>query len=127
MRITKAIKQKLRPLDEEEMNLRESLISSRTIGAILSSGIYPKETWKEIHHSRFKTAIANRWVLGFPHRVIDMVQIGVFDKILEKQEKLETKALMANYMNLSHLSEIERIQMSGISLDPPFPIRVPED
>jgi hypothetical protein len=63
------------------------------------------------------TEIANRWMLGWPQRVADLLEAGQFLPALIAQEKAEREAL-AQPGN-AHLARHEISQLYGLTMEPP--------
>ena len=61
--------------------------------------------------------IANRWALGWPQGVKDLVQANQYLEALTRQEQEERKALARTDMN--HLSSWEKVEEMGLSQSPP--------
>ncbi len=61
--------------------------------------------------------IANRWALGWPKRVAELIEMGIYLEVLTNQEQQEREALSQPGMN--HLARHEIVQEMGLSLAPP--------
>lgn len=63
--------------------------------------------------------IANRWALGWPKTVKELIRLDQYLDALERQEEKEREVL-SNPGN-SHLARHEIVQEYGLSLSPPTP------
>lgn len=79
---------------------------------------YPDDVRREVL-SRSQTAreIANRWMLGWPHRVKALFEANEYLIVLEMQTEQEEKAKADPY--LTHLSSWEKAKEWGLPLSPP--------
>lgn len=81
---------------------------------------YPPAIRREIAQlGRIGTAIANRWMLGWPERVKALIAAGQYLPALTAQHEAELDALAENAENW--LSEMEKVQLAGLSLECPLP------
>lgn len=62
--------------------------------------------------------IANRWMMGWPKRVVKLLVEDMYEEVFEYQ-LLQEQDVIARASNLSHLAPIEIVVMSGLSLEPP--------
>ena len=62
--------------------------------------------------------IANRWMMGWPKRVVKLLVEDMYEEVFEYQLLQEQDAI-ARASNLSHLAPMEIVVMSGLSLEPP--------
>lgn len=63
-------------------------------------------------------SIANRWMMGWPARVVELMKAGTYLGLLEAQVDQE-KEILANEADLRHLSRHEILQMYEIRESPP--------
>jgi hypothetical protein len=63
------------------------------------------------------TEIANRWALGWPKAVKELIQAGQYLEALKSQEQQERDVL--SRPGLSHLAQHEILQEYGLSQSPP--------
>ena len=63
--------------------------------------------------------IANRWMLGWPKTVKDLIALGEYLEALKYQEEREIKVKLDNSMN--HLSSWEKNEVMGLTAAPPTP------
>lgn len=79
---------------------------------------YPPAIRMEIGQmGRIATDIANRWMLGWPKRVEKLIQTGEYLPALREQRELEVDVLVEN--RDTHLTETEKVQLAGLSLECP--------
>ena len=62
--------------------------------------------------------IANRWMMGWPKRVVKLLVEDMYEEVFEYQ-LLQEQDVIARASNLSHLAPLEIVVMSGLSLEPP--------
>ena len=62
--------------------------------------------------------IANRWMMGWPKRVVKLLVEDMYEEVFEYQLLQEQDAI-ARASNLSHLAPMEIVVVSGLSLEPP--------
>lgn len=62
--------------------------------------------------------IANRWMIGWPKRVVKLLIEDMYEGTFQYQ-LLQEQDVIARASNLSHLAPMEIIVMSGLSLEPP--------
>lgn len=63
--------------------------------------------------------IANRWMLGWPQTVKDLIRSGEYLAALKEQEEQEIKVKLDSSMN--HLSSWEKNEVMGLNAAPPAP------
>ena len=81
--------------------------------------IYPDEVREMILESGpTGIEIANRWMIGWPKRVVNLLIQDMYEGTFQHQLIQEQDAI-ARAANLSHLAPLEIIVMSGLSLEPP--------
>ena len=86
--------------------------------AIYKPTQYPKEVLAKLRlMPQLAVEIANRWALGWPETVAELVQAGIYLEVLTNQEQQEREALTQPGMN--HLARHEIVQEMGLSLAPP--------
>lgn len=87
--------------------------------------LYMREQYGESTATRVETmgsiavAIANRWALGWPERVMAMLTSGRYLRALLEQAEREKDVLACEYA--PHLARIEILQLHGVSLAPREP------
>jgi hypothetical protein len=62
--------------------------------------------------------IANRWMMGWPKRVVKLLVQDMYEEVFEYQ-LLQEQDVIARASNLSHLAPMEIVVMAGLSLEPP--------
>jgi hypothetical protein len=62
--------------------------------------------------------IANRWMMGWPKRVVSLIIQDMYEDVFQHQLLQEQDAI-ARASNLSHLGSMEIVVMSGLNLEPP--------
>jgi hypothetical protein len=86
--------------------------------ALYNRDLYGKTTALKIEvMGRNAVAIANRWALGWPTTVMELLVDGRYLEVLGEQHERELDVICDTYM--PHLSETEILQMQGVSLSPP--------
>lgn len=88
--------------------------------ALYSPKMYPAPLQAELKAmSQTAIEIANRWALGWPQTVKDLIQSGEFLAALKEQEAQEIKVKLDSSLN--HLSSWEKSEVMGLSAAPPTP------
>jgi hypothetical protein len=81
---------------------------------------YPPEILREVRSiGRIGWQIADRWMLGWPERVQALINTHQYLPALRAQLEAELDALAENADNW--LSETEKVQLAGLSLECPLP------
>ena len=62
--------------------------------------------------------IANRWLMGWPKRVVKLLVQDMYEEVFQYQ-LLQEQDVIARASNLSRLAPMEIVVMSGLSLEPP--------
>jgi hypothetical protein len=87
--------------------------------SLYNPDIYPDQVRKEILESgQTGIEIANRWMIGWPKRVVKLLVQDMYEEVFQYQ-LLQEQDVIARASNLSHLAPMEIIVMSGLSLEPP--------
>ena len=87
--------------------------------SLYNADIYPDQVREMILESgQIGIEIANRWMVGWPKRVVNLLIEDMYEDVFQYQ-LLQEQDVMARASNLSHLAPIEVIVMSGLSLEPP--------
>lgn len=87
---------------------------------IVNEAAYPGAILAELKRSgRIKRQIANRWLLGWPGRVKELIKAGQYLQALEAQYQAELDALADNADPT--LAEHEKVELAGLSLECPLP------
>ena len=87
--------------------------------SLYNADIYPDEVREMILESgQIGIEIANRWMMGWPKRVVNLLIQDMYQDVFEHQ-LLQEQDVIARASNLSHLAPIEIVVMSGLSLEPP--------
>ena len=87
--------------------------------SLYNADIYPDQVREMILESgQIGIEIANRWMVGWPKRVVNLLIEDMYEDVFQYQ-LLQEQDVMARASNLSHLAPIEVIEMSGLSLEPP--------
>ena len=81
--------------------------------------IYPDQVREMILQSgEIGTEIANRWIMGWPKRVVNLLIQDMYEEVFQYQ-LLQEQDVIARASNLSHFAPMEIMVMSGLSLEPP--------
>ncbi|MDP2784900.1 MAG: hypothetical protein Q8O38_09970 [Sulfurimicrobium sp.] len=87
---------------------------------------YPQELRQAIGQmSDTAIEIANRWALGWPQSVKELIASGEYLDALKAQEREEIRVKLEP--GLSHLSSWEKAEMYGLSQSPPSPSTIQND
>ena len=87
--------------------------------AIYKPTQYPKEVLAKLRlMPQLAVEIANRWALGWPKRVAELIEMGIYLEVLTNQEQQEREALTTQ-PGMNHLARHEIVQEMGLSLAPP--------
>jgi hypothetical protein len=87
--------------------------------SLYKEDIYPDQVREMILQSgQIGIEIANRWMIGWPKRVVNLLIHDMYEDMFQHQLLQEQDAI-ARAFNLSHLAPIEVLVMSGLSLEPP--------
>lgn len=86
---------------------------------LYNSDIYPDQIREMLLQSgQIGIEIANRWMMGWPKRVVQLLVEDMYEGAFQYQ-LLQEEDVIARASNLSHLAPMEIIVMSGLSLEPP--------
>ena len=86
--------------------------------ALYSPKMYPTEIRGKINRMPLLAIeIANRWALGWPQAVKELIASGEYLEVLKNQEQQERAVLILPGMD--HLARHEKVQEYGLSLWPP--------
>lgn len=86
--------------------------------SLVNEKAYPPEIRREIERmGRIGWQIADRWMLGWPGRVKELIRTGEYLPVLQAQREAELDALAENADNSP--SETEKVQLAGLSLECP--------
>lgn len=86
--------------------------------SLYNADIYPDETRELILQSgQLGIEIANRWMIGWPKRVVNLIVQEAYEDAFEYQLLQEQDAI-ARASNLSSIASVE-VVVSGLSLEPP--------
>jgi len=87
--------------------------------SLYNADIYPDQVREMILQSgQIGIEIANRWMVGWPKRVVNLLIEDMYEDVFQYQ-LLQEQDVIARASNLSHLAPVEVIVMSGLSLEPP--------
>jgi len=87
--------------------------------SLYNADIYPDQVREMILESgQIGIEIANRWMAGWPKRVVNLLIEDMYEDVFQYQ-LLQEQDVIARASNLSHLAPVEVIVMSGLSLEPP--------
>jgi hypothetical protein len=87
--------------------------------SLYNPDIYPDQVREMLLQSgQTGIEIANRWMIGWPKRVVQLLIQDMYEDVFQYQ-LLQELDVMARASNLSHLAPLEVIVMSGLSLEPP--------
>ena len=80
---------------------------------------YPQDVLNAIRSSgRMGIELANRWMLGWPEAVLELLASGEYLAAFERELNLEKDAL-ASATDSSHLAPMEIVAMAGLAMGPP--------
>jgi hypothetical protein len=99
----------LRPINRR-MEMIEQLMDRKAYGPELALKI---ETM-----GATAISVANRWMLGWRHRVVALLEMGTYLDCLTAQVEHE-KDILSEAGSLRHLSNREILQMHGVNEAPP--------
>lgn len=86
---------------------------------LTSRKAYPAEVAAGIEaRGALAVSIANRWIMGWPARVVALLSAGTYLDSLDAQVDQE-KTILANEADLRHLSRREILQIYEIRESPP--------
>ncbi len=86
---------------------------------LYNQDIYPHQVREMILQSgQIGIEIANRWMMGWPKRVVNLLVQDIYEEVFQYQ-LLQEQDVIARASNLSHLAPLEIMVMSGLSLEPP--------
>ena len=86
--------------------------------ALYNPDIYPDQIREMLLQSgQIGIEIANRWMMGWPKRVAQLLVEDMYEGAFQYQ-LLQEEDVIARASNLSHLAPMEIIMMSGLSLEP---------
>ena len=87
--------------------------------SLYNPDIYPDQVREMLLQSgQTGIEIANRWMIGWPKRVVQLLIQDMYEDVFQYQ-LLQELDVMARASNLSHLAPLEVIVISGLSLEPP--------
>jgi hypothetical protein len=84
-----------------------------------NADVYPDQVREMILQSgQTGIEIANRWMAGWPKRVVNLLIQDMYGDVFQHQ-LLQEQDVIARAFNLGNLAPIEVVVMSGLSLEPP--------
>lgn len=87
--------------------------------SLYNPDIYPDQVREMLLQSGpIGIEIANRWMMGWPKRVVQLLVQDVYEDVFQYQ-LLQEQDVIARASNLNHLAPLEIVVMSGLSLEPP--------
>lgn len=87
--------------------------------SLYNADIYPDQVREMILQSgQLGMEIANRWMMGWPKRVVNLLIKDMYEDLFQHQ-LLQEQEVMARASNLRNLAPIEIIVTSGLNLEPP--------
>lgn len=87
--------------------------------SLYNPDIYPDQVREMLSQSGpIGIEIANRWMMGWPKRVVQLLVQDVYEDVFQYQ-LLQEQDVIARASNLNHLAPLEIVVMSGLSLEPP--------
>jgi hypothetical protein len=87
--------------------------------SLYNPDIYPDQVRELLLQSgQIGIEIANRWMMGWPKRVVQLLVQDMYEDVFQYQ-LLQEQDVIARVSNLSHLAPMEIIVMSGLKLEPP--------
>ena len=96
------------------------MLTSQQTEPLLSPNQYPAEVAKAVVATGpLAVQIANRWMLGWPHRVKAGLAAGTYLEALRAQEELE-RSVLAQAQGVRHLARHEIMEEFGLSPAPPL-------
>lgn len=87
--------------------------------SLYNADIYPDEVRELILQSgELGIEIANRWMIGWPKRVVNLIVQDAYEVAFQYQ-LLQEQDVIARASNLAHIAPVEVVVMSGLNLEPP--------
>lgn len=87
--------------------------------SLYNPDIYPDQVREMLLQSGpIGIEIANRWMMGWPKRVVQLLVQDVYEDVFQYQ-LLQEQDVIARASNFNHLAPLEIVVMSGLSLEPP--------
>jgi hypothetical protein len=87
--------------------------------SLYNADVYPDQVREMILQSgQTGIEIANRWMAGWPKRVVNLLIQDMYGDVFQHQ-LLQEQDVIARAFNLSNLAPTEVVVMSGLSLEPP--------
>jgi hypothetical protein len=87
--------------------------------SLYNADVYPDQVREMVVESGpIGIEIANRWMIGWPKRVVNLLIQDMYEEVFQHQ-LLQEQDVIARASNLSHLAPMEVVVMSGLNLEPP--------
>jgi hypothetical protein len=87
--------------------------------SLYNADVYPDQVREMILQSgQTGIEIANRWMTGWPKRVVNLLIQDMYEDVFQHQ-LLQEQDVIARAFNLGKLGPTEVVIMSGLSLEPP--------
>jgi hypothetical protein len=87
--------------------------------SLYNADVYPDQVREMILQSgQTGIEIANRWMAGWPKRVVNLLIQDMYGDVFQHQ-LLQEQDVIARAFNLGNLAPTEVVVMSGLSLEPP--------
>ena len=87
--------------------------------SLYNADIYPDQVREMVLQTgQAGIEIANRWMIGWPKRVVNLLVQDMYEDVFQYQ-LLQEQDVIARASNLSHLAPMEIVVMSGLTLEPP--------
>ena len=95
------------------------MLQSNQTETLLSPSAYPPEVARSVEAMPpLAVQIANRWMLGWPEQVKELLASKAYLPALTEQEEQERRVL-SEAQNLTHLARHEVMSEFGLSAGPP--------
>jgi hypothetical protein len=87
--------------------------------SLYNADVYPDQVREMILQSgQTGIEIANRWMVGWPKRVVNLLIQDMYEDVFQHQ-LLQEQDVIARAFNLGNLGTTEVVVMAGLSLEPP--------
>lgn len=87
--------------------------------SLYNADVYPDDVRELILQSgQLGIEIANRWMIGWPKRVVNLIVQDAYEDAFQYQ-LLQEQDVIARASNLTHIAPVEVVVMSGLNLEPP--------
>lgn len=87
--------------------------------SLYNADVYPDDVRELILQSgQLGIEIANRWMIGWPKRVVNLIVQDAYEDAFQYQ-LLQEQDVIARASNLTHIAPVEVVVMSSLNLEPP--------